>query len=777
MREPLPIDAVLKDLLAALRERPAVVLEAPPGAGKTTRVPPALLDELPGEIVVLEPRRIAARAAARRVAQELSDPGLVGHQIRFERSGTPRTRLWYVTEGILARRLLAEPGLPGVSAVVLDEFHERHLPADLALALARRLLPRVKLVVMSATLDAAPLARHLDAPVVRSEGRRFPVAVEHLERPDQRRLSDQVAAAVRKLTTPGTDGDVLVFLPGAAEIRQSMEACEELARHRGLSLVPLHGDLSAEEQDRALDAARQRKVIFSTNVAETSVTVPGVTAVVDTGLARIASHSPWSGLPLLTVSKISRASAAQRAGRAGRLGPGRALRLYTEHDFESRPDHHRPEIERLDLAATVLELLAAGLDPEGLPWLDPPPPLALQTARELLRRLHALDERGAITDVGRACARLPVHPRLARLVTEAARRGFAGEGAALAAQLSERRDSRPADVLSLLAERRDRRLEARLLQLLPAPAAPQGDRDEALLLAVLSGFPDRVAKRRGNEVLLAAGGAAELPLELRHLGDLLVAVDADERRGAGRLRVVVRVAGAVEPEWLLEDAREETEKVWSEERGRVEEVARLRYGELTLEETRRPGRDAELLLKHAAGVPDPELVARLQARAELASAHARDVPRLSAGEIEAARRRLAEESDSLEELRAADFVPALLDPKARAALDRLAPDQVTLPGGRRVRVEYIQGQPPAIRSRLQDFFGMRRGPAICEGRVALTLHLLAPNGRAQQVTQDLESFWERHYPAVRRELMRKYPRHPWPEDGAAAAPPSVNRRS
>ncbi|MCA1829722.1 MAG: ATP-dependent helicase HrpB, partial [Myxococcales bacterium] len=304
MKESLPIDAVVPDLLDKLRRGPAVVLEAPPGAGKTTRVPPALLDHVEGEIVVLEPRRIATRAAARRVAYELGERvgETVGYQVRFE--DMRGKRLQYVTEGILARRLLADPDLRGVGAVVLDEFHERHLPGDVALALVQRLLPRVKLVVMSATLDAAQIAKHLNAPIVRSEGRRFPVEIEYLERPG--RIADQMAAAVRRVTVPGTSGDVLVFLPGAAEIRQSIEACDALGRD--LLLLPLHGDLPGQEQDRALSPATRRKVVFSTNVAETSVTVPGVTTVIDSGLARIATHSPWSGLPNLSVAKISRAS-------------------------------------------------------------------------------------------------------------------------------------------------------------------------------------------------------------------------------------------------------------------------------------------------------------------------------------------------------------------------------------------------------------------------------------------------------------------------------------
>lgn len=798
MKESLPIDAALPAVLDALRAGPSLVLQAPPGAGKTTRVPPALLDLVEGEVVVLEPRRIAARTAARRVAQELEDPGLVGWQVRFEQSGTPRTRLWYVTEGILARRMLSDPALPGVGAVVLDEFHERHLPGDLALALAQRLLPRIRLVVMSATLDAGPLAAHLGAPVVESEGQRFAVDIEHLRTADDRRLEEQVAAAVRRLTAPGTTGDVLAFLPGAAEIRRAAEACEALARHRGLSIVPLHGDLPAADQDRALAPAARRKLILSTNVAETSVTVPGVTAVIDSGLARIAAHSPWSGLPSLTVSKISRASAIQRAGRAGRLGPGRAVRLYTRHDFESRPDHHPPEIERLDLAGTVLDLRAAGIDPESLPWLDPPPPAALQRASELLRRLGALDGSGQATEVGRACARMPLHPRLSRLVVEAARRGHRAEACTAAAVLNEGAAPRekvaptgPSDVLDLVdgfdprGSRRAAQARTQLLRAAPPDGPRSGTRDEALLVSVLAGFPDRVAKRRGAEVLLASGGAAQLsPQSAVRDADLLVAVDAEERRQGGRSRVIVRIASAIEPEWLLDlhapFLKEETELVWEPSRERVEAISRLLYDRLVLEESRRLPNEAEspaatrLLLDHAQGIPEPEQLARLKARIALVAAHCpeRGIAPLDEGRLRARLEEAGRGISSLRELAGADVLSSL----SPRELDQLAPEQVTLPGGRKVRVEYTEGQPPSIRSRLQDFFGMARGPSVCAGRVPLTLHLLAPSGRAQQVTQDLAGFWERHYPAVRRELMRRYPKHAWPENGATASPPSVNRR-
>jgi len=500
---------------------------------------------------------------------------------------------------------------------------------------------------------------------------------------------------------------------------------------------------------------------------------------------------------MLNVARISRASAAQRAGRAGRLGPGRTLRLYTRHDFDSRPEHHAPEIERLDLAGLLLELRAASLDPGSLPWLDRPPPAALQVAADLLRRIGALDARGDATELGRACAKLPLHPRLARLAVEAARRGYREDGCTAAALLDER-DARgkatlaptgSSDVLDLLERRRSPRAEqarAQLLRLAPPDGPRSGARDEAILISVLAGFPDRVAKRRGADLLLASGGAAQLSTEsaVPDAG-LLVAVEAEERRTGNRARVLVRVASAIEPEWLLDlqpqALREQTDLVWEPARERVEVVSRLLYDQLTLEETRRLPRPdeseaaARILLDHAGAIPDPDALARLRARVAIASRHCPEsgIEALSDATLRARLEEAARGATSLRELREADLLSSLTP----AHLDRFAPDHVVLPGGRKLRIEYAEGQPPSVRSRLQDFFGLQRGPSICNGRVPLTLHLLAPSGRAQQVTQDLAGFWQRHYPGIRRELMRKYPKHAWPENGATALPPSVNRRS
>lgn len=412
---PLPIDSLLLEIIAQLRREKNVVIEAPPGAGKTTRVPSALLPLVKGEVLVLEPRRLAARLAARRVASELGERlgETVGYQVRFEDVGGPRTRLRFVTEGVLTRRLLDDPQLAGVGAVILDEFHERHLDGDLALALLRRLQKTTRsellLVVMSATLNAAPVSRFLDdCPVLRSEGKLHPLQVEYTPH-SAAPLEEQVAGAVGRLLEE--TGDVLVFLPGAAEIRRAARALDGLAARKSLLLVPLHGDLSPAEQDRAISPAAQRKIILSTNVAESSVTIEGVRAVIDSGLARVAADSPWTGLPSLEVRRISQASAVQRAGRAGRTATGHVIRLYTAEDFQRRPAADTPEILRRELSQMVLQLRAMRVS--EMAWLDAPPAPALAAAEALLDRLGVLPH----------MAELPLPPRLSKLVLEAAARG------------------------------------------------------------------------------------------------------------------------------------------------------------------------------------------------------------------------------------------------------------------------------------------------------------------------------------------------------------------
>jgi ATP-dependent helicase HrpB len=845
--QPLPIDPRLPEVVAALRARPNLVLVADPGAGKTTRVPRALLDAGfagEGEIVVLEPRRLAARLAARRVAEELGERvgEVVGFQVRFEDVTSARTRVRFVTEGILTRRLASDPSLAGVAVVVLDEFHERHLHADVALALLCRLQararPELRLVVMSATLDAEPVARFLGCEVLRVEGRRFEVALEYLPRPDTRPLEQQVASSVRRLVADPAEGDLLVFLPGASEIRRAREACEEIARATGRLLVPLHGDTPAAEQDRAVRPAPHPKVILSTNVAESSVTIEGVTAVVDSGLARRAGHSPWSGLPTLETVRVSRASATQRAGRAGRLGPGRCVRLYTQHDHDTRPAHDTPEIQRADLAEALLALRASGVrDPAAFPWFEPPPAAALEAAERLLSRLGAVSGAGDLTPHGRRMIELPLHPRLARLTLEAEARGAREGGSLLAALLGEREirhaartrvdggparidDTGPSDLLARLdafraADARGLTAEAIRLQGLdpsavrsvarardqiarslgrrgrPGPAASGAAEETALLVATLAAFPDRVARRReprSREALLCGGGSVRLAeVSVVRDAELFVIVEAEETRGAA----VARAVSAIEPGWLVdlfpEAVVERREVRLHEATGRVEETSALLYEDLVLEESRRPARPgpevAEVLARAAlaAGVEafvDAGALARWRVRLELAAGLSPEIPPQDDAVLRARLVDLCQGRTSFAEIREASLLQALRDSLGPAALDRLerlAPERVKLPGGRNVRVEYESGRPPWIASRLQDFFGMREGPRVGGGRVPLVLHLLAPNQRAVQVTTDLAGFWERHYPAIRRELMRRYPKHAWPEDPKTASPPRSGR--
>jgi ATP-dependent helicase HrpB len=843
--QPLPIDPLLPAIAESLRGTPTLVLQAPPGAGKTTRVPRALLEgglAASGQVVVLEPRRLAVRMAARRVAEELGERvgGTVGYQVRFENVSSERTRIRFVTEGVLAREIIASPELAGVAAVVLDEFHERHLQGDMALALVERLRrtrrPDLRVVVMSATLATEAIAAHLAAPVIRSEGRSFEVTIDHLDSPDDRPLASQVASAVRSLVRQGLDGHVLVFLPGAAEIRRAREACEKVAAEADLALVTLHGDLSPEEQDAAVRPGSRRKVILSTNVAESSVTIDGVVAVIDSGLARVASHSPWSGLPMTRVQKVSRASAVQRAGRAGRTRPGRCLRLYTRADFESRSEHESPEIRRADLTQTWLELVALGaLD---APWLEPPPEGHVRSAVELLRRLGALTPAGALTETGRAMLRYAVHPRAARVVIEGERRGVLDDACVAAAILAEgdirsssgasfgndrRRDvATERSDLQGLVERFQEAEEAGLTAgslrasgLDPgathavARAAKQlarasrraaatttgGTAEDALGIAILAGYPDRVARRVRaglRSVALAGGGVAQLA-ESSAVRDAewMVALDAEERAagvGGGRPTqggVVVRMASAIEPEWLIElfpDAIvEQRDVAWNAQLERVEAREAMLWDGLVLhaseaadaspEEAARVLAQAALAKGARAFAAEGELD-RWLARARFAASVDASIAAPDDDAVAAALTSLCEGRTSFADLRHAGFLRELrstLGPRA-AAVDTLAPERVTLSGGRSVLVEYEPGKPPHIASRLQDFFGMTDGPRVGGGRVPLVLELCAPSGRAVQVTTDLAGFWQRHYPAVRAELMRKYPRHSWPDDPTKPTP-------
>ena len=763
------MDAILPEILTSLRQTPSLVLEAPPGTGKTTRVPPALLTLVTGEIIVLEPRRIAARLAARRVAWEMHEEAgeTVGYQVRFEEKIGPHTRLRFVTEGILNRRLLTDPTLKGVGAVVLDEFHERHLDSDIALALLKRLQRTradLKIIVMSATLDAAPVAAYLgNCPVLRSEGRLFPLSTRHLPySPDP--LHVQVRNAVEKLNREQHTGNILAFLPGIAEIRRTIRECEPIARQTGLVILPLHGDLTPAEQDLAVSPTKGRKLIVATNVAESSVTVEGVSAVIDSGVARLMAYSPWTGLPTLQISRVSKASATQRAGRAGRTAPGQVLRLYSEEDYSLRPDHDTPEIERADLSQLLLTLRAMNIAHiNDLDWLDAPPPQAVQSAESLL------DALGATGTMAQRLARYPLPPRLARVLVEALDRNVGESGCQAAALLGLGTRNEKSDLLEALDLPPDQRLRQHTDQLLRMARPPKQTRhdDQALLLAVLSGFPDRVARRRvGNQVLLANGISAEIAGETPHY-EFMLALDAEDRRE--NPMPLIRITARIEPEWLLDlfpdRVLEQSNIVWNRITERVEKVSSLLYHKLVIEESRGAASEAEaaeLLTRKALEVGieqfvDKEALESLLARLAFAGFAPPNIPQ-TLGD-------LCVGLQSFNDLRTAagNFLPLLEQQLNARLLNELAPLSIRLKNGRQTKVHYEQGRQPWVSSRLQDFFGMQDTPRIGPDKIPLVIHLLAPNQRAVQTTTDLAGFWERLYPTVRRELMRRYPRHQWPE--------------
>jgi ATP-dependent helicase HrpB len=844
----LAIEPLLPTIVAALAPKGAnLVIEAPPGAGKTTAVPIALLEsplmEQAGdarEIIVLQPRRLAARLAAHWVATQLGESigERVGYHVRFDAVSSAATRILFMTQGLLVRRLISDPQLRGVSVVILDEFHERQLDIDLTLALLRALQrgarPDLRIVVMSATLDGQAVASYLDAQVVRSQGRAYPVDIAYQPPPTQEqvRLGREVAFAFRTLLERegGLDnGHVLAFLPGARAIREAQEACQKIASSNNVDIFVLHGDLSKAEQDAAVGRSSRSKLILSTNVAETSITIDGVRAVIDSGLANVAGFDPSSGYGRLRQEKISQASAIQRAGRAGRTGPGVCIRLYSKNDFDRRVPYDVPEISRADLVGPYLQVAALGLS-APLAWFEEPSPQAWAQAGELLYSIGALASDGSLTEVGREMLRFPIHPRLARMMVAASAAKIGQFGAWICALLSEpalRRGwqarsnlrDHDADVFADFDDLQAARHpdEARRLGLDPQACKNVGRvhqqlralirtadanlsveaREEAMLRAMLLAFPDRVGKVRHEEkegvaksVALAGGGQALLdPQSVVRQSPFILAVQAEVVQSGMRRDLTVRSAARIDPNWLIEDWPERIDETdicaYDRQRGRVVVRSELRYQGLLIDSTERPASAAQagevlaqaLLEEGIDKVCDREELDQLFARTQFLAAHLPDFPILREETVREALVQIASKCTKLAEVRAFDLlaqIKASLGDRA-ALLDRLAPSQIKLQNGRRVRLVYEGDRPPGLSSRLQDFFGLRDGPRVLDGKVAIRLHLLAPNHRDVQVTTDLAGFWSKHYPEVRRALMRRYPRHAWPENPLQAEPPPPRR--
>lgn len=848
----LPIDSVLPEVIAALQESNCVVLRAPAGAGKTTRVPPAILNglaEMTGQVVMLEPRRIAARTAARRMAVECGQAvgRLVGYRVRFEESVSRETRIVVVTEGLLLRRLQDDPYLDGIGVVIFDEFHERRLDSDLALAMVRRVQqtvrPDLKLVVMSATLDPTAIARYLqDCRVVESEGRLHPVKISYLRRSERRGVTELAVSGVEQVLQE-TDGDILVFLPGVGEIMKTRRELESLAQRRDLAVLPLYGDMTAEEQDHALMPGAKRKVVLATNVAETSVTIEGVTAVVDSGLARQMQFDANVGLDRLELASVSKASTDQRAGRAGRTQPGICLRLWDESTHRRRPDFEVAELHRVDLSAAILRLYDWGeTEIEAFPWFENPPVASIEHAKKLLQLLGAIDEKG-ITSLGRRLARMPVTPRIARLLVEAERYGHADRAALMAALLSERdpffrssgavhrtapirttaaHQSR-SDVLDRLHSIEDflatgqvnslcgevnrnavRTLTQVARQLTSGLrgdsehsedkhtnlSASVTDSDEALLRALVTGFPDRVARRRdssSDKGLMVGGRGVRLgPKSAVQKSPLFLCIDLD---GAGT-DATVRQASEVAKEWLPESLIRTMDEIFFHPTQK-QVVARRRvfFDDLILEETPASISDpvgaAQVLFEAASRQLDfvvprdnAEDFASFVTRARCLQQWMPELklPQMDETLIREVLRDVCHRRRSFAELQNAPWLSTLLarlDYVLVQAIEREAPERITVPSGSRIKLVYEEGRPPVLPVRIQEIFGLKSTPRIAAGRVPVLLHLLAPNMRPQQVTDDLASFWANTYADVRKELKRRYPKHAWPEDPLTA--PAVKK--
>jgi ATP-dependent helicase HrpB len=840
---PLPIDAQLPTAIDSLRKAHSLVLVAPPGAGKTTRFPPALLDsgllapQSPA-VVVLQPRRVAARATAARIAYERGCAlGFeVGYHVRLDKKTGPATRLRVLTEGILTRHLLDDPFLEGVGAVVLDEFHERSLHTDLALAMLKEAREAGRddlfLVVMSATLQAEPVAAFLDGcPVVRVESPTYPVALSYVSQPPRTPLHKRAAQTLENvLDGPADAGHVLVFLPGAEEIRRTAIAIAGMAERAGAIVLPLHGRLPAEEQDLALAPSERRKIVLATNVAETSLTIDGVRTVIDTGYAREASIDNARGLDRLDLVRISRASADQRAGRAGRTAPGRCYRLWSESEHKGLPADETPEIERVDLSSTVLDLHAWGVaDPREFAWFEPPPEEALGAAERLLVDLGAIDcNTRRISPLGRRIERLPVHPRLARIVLASIDIGQPRLGATVAAILAERDILRPrggasetraqasasarSDLLpriDLLHEAEQNRfaqhLKARGIDPFAARQVARA-RDELLrsarirssgsssnewaeddlLRLILLAYPDRVARRRGpgdSTGRMVGGRGVRLDRSsLVRESELFVALDPMQDRRGRALEARVRLASAIELDWLLEFfpqlITEENALRVDEDRGRVVAERVLRYRDLVIRESPHGAVDpieagailaAALRPRARDWIAADEPTSRWLVRYENLRAWMPELglPAFEADDLSDALASACAGRKTFDEVRSVPLVPLLQGRLTHAqarALDDHAPEFLEVPSGSRLRLQYEAGRSPSLAVRIQEIFGWTTTPRVGGGRIPVLLHLLGPNYRPVQITDDLQSFWNTTYLQVRKDLRARYPRHAWPEN-------------
>ncbi|WP_417316649.1 ATP-dependent helicase HrpB [Emcibacter sp.] len=828
----LPVRDILAEVVSCLPRQNRLVVQAPPGAGKTTILPLALLGNGlagDGRILMLEPRRLATRAAAHRMADLLGEDigRTVGYRVRLESRISRESRIEVVTEGILTRYLQDDPSLEGISMILFDEFHERSLEADLGLALAldcqEGLREDLKIIVMSATLDGDRVAALMDdAPIVTSEGRSFPVEARYLDKDPQDRIEPLMAAKIRDILGREA-GSILAFLPGAGEIRRVAELLEQEIRDRDVMICPLFGMMSNAGQDRAIQPAPpgKRKIVLATSIAETSLTIEGIRMVVDSGLMRLPRYDVRTGMSGLTTQRVSRAAADQRAGRAGRLAPGICYRLWSEASQRSLIPFSPPEISQADLSPLLLQLASWGVtDPSALRWLDAPEKAPLAEARALLMRLGALDGQGHVTAHGRQMASLGMHPRLSHMILGAREHG-AGATAVLLAALLEERDflrGREADlgqrleILSLLAGgdksvlRRpgiDRGTVQRILRQaknwrreLRLGKEEEPHREEAALCIALA-YPDRIAasrqrsappRQRKGQFLLASGRGATLPAEdPLSMEDYLAVASLDRGDRDARIFLAAPIdIGEIEALFGAEIS-EQKNVIWEEAAGTIRASLQRRLDNLVLSEKPLKEVDSELirdgLLDYVrrtgtSVLPWDNKSRHLCQRVTFICRHRPDcgLPDLSEeGLLAALGEWLApwltdcRKKDDLKKLNMAEIISAYVGWQGQQEVERLAPEKMSVPGGSTIAPDYDQ-DPPALAVKLQEMFGVTDTPAVLDGEVRLVVHLLSPAGRPLQVTGDLAGFWRTGYEAVRKDMRGRYPKHPWPEDPLSAIP-------
>ncbi|GGG11584.1 ATP-dependent helicase HrpB [Paenibacillus abyssi] len=822
----LPIDKVVPSLKSTLSVRNSAVLVAAPGAGKTTRVPLALLNEpwLNGKkIVMLEPRRLAARAAAHYMSSALGEPtgATVGYRVRMDTKVGPNTRIEVVTEGVLTRMLQVDQALEGVGLIIFDEFHERSLHADLGLALSLQtqqlLRDELRLLVMSATLETDKVAKLLnDAPVIRSEGRVFPVQTLFTQQQIEEKIETAVARTIFRALSEQKEGDLLVFLPGAGEINRVRRLLEEQNLSRTIAITPLHGNLSLEAQDAAIkrSADGKRKIVLSTSIAESSLTVEGVHIVIDSGRMRVPRFSPRTGMTRLETVAVSRASADQRRGRAGRLGPGVCYRLWTEEEDRMLEESGVPEIREADLAPFVLELASWGVtEPDELLWLDPPPEAAYQQAVQLLQQLGAIDQTGKPTEHGRRLASAGGHPRLSHMIVRAAKLGLGPEACMLAALLGER------DLLRMSGGRAEVDMRLRM-EALAGVELPGYTVDHALRRRILAeaqqwqqsfdiprsgerirhfdkcglllafAYPDRIAKgRSGGRFLLRNGrGAVITDLQVLSNSPYLAAAELDDIGADSRIQLAAPIELPDMEFYFKEELITESSVAWDRELRTVKAKEQVRLGALVIKERQQSAPDAEAV---AAALTDAVRQEGLDLLPWTKQARQYQQRNRFMQEIDPAWPSMDEENlletldewllphlvgmrsgNDLQRLQVKAVLELMLSWQQQRILEDAAPTYITVPSGSRIPVDYTDSSAPAIAVRLQEVFGLLRTPSIGNGKIPVILHLLSPAQRPVQVTRDLESFWSTTYFEVKKDLKGRYPKHYWPEDPLVAMPTS-----